>query len=180
VVGYVGRLTHLKGVDLLASAFREMSLASSSLRLLIVGSGTEETRMRGLLAKELAQGLVHIEGDVDHSRLAEWYRAIDLFLMPSRYENFSNAVLEAMACGIPFLASDVGGNKIFAKTGAGWLFQPDSVSSLCARLGTIAENPLEIKVRGEIAARYARDCYDWSVSAERLERIISSRLGVQR
>jgi glycosyltransferase involved in cell wall biosynthesis len=180
VIGYVGRLTHLKGVDLLAAAFREISGASRNLRLLIIGSGTEESRIRALLAKELGQGKVHIEPDVEHSRLPDWYRAMDLSLMPSRYENFSNAVLEAMACGVPFLASDVGGNRILADTGAGWLFQPNSVSSLCACLRNIEENPLEMKKRGEIGARYARASYDWSVSAERLERIISSRLGVQR
>jgi glycosyltransferase involved in cell wall biosynthesis len=179
VIGYVGRLTHLKGVDILAAAFKSLPEALSSLRLLIIGKGAEESRIRSLLATEIARKLVHIEPDVEHRRLPDWYRAMDLCLMPSRYENFSNAVLEAMACGIPFLGSDVGGNKILAATGAGWLFQPESVSSLSASLCDIMKRPCAMRMRGAIGARYARDRYDWSVSAERLERIISSRLGAQ-
>src|SRR5262249_4732443 len=120
VVGYVGRLTHLKGVDLLAVAFRTISKSLANARLVVVGSGKEERNIRSDLAKELCQGKVHIERDVDHEQLPQWYRAMDLFVMPSRYENHSNAVLEAMACGIPFVASDVGGNNPLAKTGSGW------------------------------------------------------------
>src|SRR5262245_56291684 len=134
VVGYVGRLTHLKGVDLLTTAFRELSQKTPDVRLLIIGSGKEEKSIRSALAKELAQGLVHLEPDLDHGQLAQGYRAMDLLVMPSRYENFSNALLEGMACGVPFLASGVGGNRIMAESGAGWLFECGSLSSLVARL----------------------------------------------
>src|SRR5262249_14841552 len=55
VVGYVGRLTHLKGVDLLAAAFREVSKTVPNARLLIVGQGEAEKGVRSVLAKELAR-----------------------------------------------------------------------------------------------------------------------------
>lgn len=176
VIGYVGRLTHLKGIDLLASAFKQISLHSTNLRLLIIGSGTEEVRIRSLLAKELTQRLVHIEPDVEHRRLVDWYRAMDLCLMPSRYENFSNALLEAMACGVPFLASAIGGNQILAKTGAGWLFAPGSVSSFCGCINKILEKWPELKSRGNVGKCYAQKNYDWSASAERLERLITKHV----
>jgi glycosyltransferase involved in cell wall biosynthesis len=179
VVGYVGRLTHLKGVDLLSAAFRQVSQnAAVNARLLIVGNGEEERAARAILAKEIAHGLVHIEPGVNHDQLPEWYRAMDILAMPSRYENFSNAILEAMACGIPFLASNVGGNKIIGKSGAGWLFESESISSLVGSLNCCLNGCPELQGRGKIGADYVRSRHSWVASAERLERIFVSRLGV--
>jgi glycosyltransferase involved in cell wall biosynthesis len=179
VVGYVGRLTHLKGVDLLAAAFREIARDTLDARLLIVGSGEEERHIRTVLAQEFARGAVHIEPGVNHAQLPAWYRAMDLMVMPSRYENHSNALLEAMACGIPFLTSDIGGNRKLSETGAGWLFEPESVPSLRACLHRIIGNRPELKTRGEVGSRSVRNHHTWAASAERLEAIISSRLGVR-
>jgi glycosyltransferase involved in cell wall biosynthesis len=121
-----------------------------------------------------------MESDVPHQRLADWYRAMNLFVMPSRYENFSNAILEALACGVPFLASDVGGNRILAKAVGGFLFQENSVHSLAISLRQISESSLEMRAQGLFGAEYVRQKYTWAASAECLEQIIMSRLGVKR
>src|SRR5439155_15651091 len=71
VAGYVGRLTYLKGVDLLASAFREVSKVAPDARLLIIGSGEEERTVRSILANELSHGIAHIQPDVKHEELPE-------------------------------------------------------------------------------------------------------------
>jgi D-inositol-3-phosphate glycosyltransferase len=178
VVGYVGRLAHVKGVDLLATALHEIAQTVSDVRFLVVGSGEEEVKMRAILTKELAHRKAHFKLDVDHNQLPEWYRAMDLLVMPSRYENFSNTLLEAMACGVPFLASDVGGNRTLAEAGTGRLFKSESVSALSACLRSFIENHPEIKTRAALGARYIRERYSWAASAERLESIITSRLGI--
>ena len=180
VIGYVGRFTYLKGVDLLAAAFRELSLNHTNLRLLMVGSGAEERSIRPVLPNQFARRLVHIEPDVNHWQLPEWYRAMDVLVMPSRYENFSNAVLEGMACGIPFLASNIGGNRILAKTGAGWLFESGSVASLSTCLDRILKNISEIQNCGNIGSCYVRQYHSWRTGAEILEDIITLRLGVKK
>jgi len=179
VVGYVGRLTHLKGVDLLASAFHEIACVLPNVKLLILGSGAEERFIRATLAEEIAHERAHIESDVDHDIISDWYRAMDLLVMPSRYENFSNTMLEAMACGIPFLASGVGGNKLLGETGSGWLFEAASVSSLVFSLRRILEDRSAIMSRGKIGRRYVRSLYSWEASAKRLEEIMMFRLGVR-
>jgi glycosyltransferase involved in cell wall biosynthesis len=180
VIGYVGRLLRLKGVDILASAFGEIAKVCPRARLLIVGSGEKATLIRTILEKELDKGVVHMEPDVAHQRLADWYRAMNIFVMPSRYENFSNAILEAMACGIPFIASDVGGNRILAKAVGSDVFQENSVPSLVMSLRAISEkNSVELKAQGLAGADYVRRNYTWSASAERLDEIIKSRLGVK-
>jgi glycosyltransferase involved in cell wall biosynthesis len=179
VIGYVGRLLRLKGVDILASAFSEFARFCPNARLLIVGSGEKATLIQTILRRELATGMVHMEPDVAHQRLADWYRAMNLFVMPSRYENFSNAILEALACGIPFIASDVGGNRILGKAIGGNLFRENSVHSLTMSLRIIIENSLELKAQGLAGADYVRRHYTWSASAERLDHIIKSRLGMR-
>jgi glycosyltransferase involved in cell wall biosynthesis len=179
VVGYVGRLTHLKGVDLLAAAFRAVLQKSRDARLLLIGHGEEESNLRSILAREVSRRLVHIEPGVDHQALPEWYRAMDLLVMPSRYENFSNAIVEAMACGVPFLASDVGGNRLLADTGAGWLFEAGSVAALEARLANLLENRVETRARGAHGSRHARSHFSWDTSAQILEEPIRARAGIE-
>ena len=176
VVGYVGRLAHLKGVDLLAAAFQEIARNAPDARLLLVGSGEEDTHIRTVLAAEFRRGIAHIEPGVNHEQLAVWYRAMDLMVMPSRYENHSNALLEAMACGVPFLASNVGGNRKLSETGAGWLFESESIPSLSQCLRRVTHNHSELKARGEVGARAVGHQRSWAATAERLEAIISSRL----
>jgi glycosyltransferase involved in cell wall biosynthesis len=179
VIGYVGRLHPIKGVDLLSNAFREISRNLPQLRLLMVGSGQEEKNIRSDLAAEISRRLVHIEPAMDQEQLPDWYRAIDLLVMPSRYETMSNSVLEGMACGVPFLASKVGGNAMLGNTGAGWLFESGSASSLVSFLTQIFENLSELKARGNEAFHYVQNHHSWAVTAKRLETIIVSDLGVQ-
>jgi glycosyltransferase involved in cell wall biosynthesis len=174
VIGYVGRLHSIKGVDLLADAFREIWHKLPDVRLLIVGSGEEEKNIRKALAKEIDRGIAHIEPAMAQEQLPPWYRVMDLIVMPSRYETMSNAVLEAMACGIPFLVSNVGGNITLGNTGAGWLFKSESAHSLAVSLTEILPNSSEMKMRGNIGCRYAQKCCSWNASAQRLEAIVSS------
>jgi glycosyltransferase involved in cell wall biosynthesis len=178
VIGFVGRLALIKGVDLLATAFREISRVLPQARLLIVGSGEEEARIRSVLSSEFARGLVHLQQRMAQDQLPRWYRAMDLLAMPSRYETMSNAVLEGMACGVPFVASAVGGSKALANTNAGWLFEPESISSLAELLKAVADSRADLKSHGECGSRHVHQRYSWTSSAERLEEIIASRLGV--
>jgi glycosyltransferase involved in cell wall biosynthesis len=179
VIGYVGRLAYIKGVDLLAAAFQKISRSLTTARLLVIGSGEDEQKIRRILANELARGVVHIEPDVRHDQLPQWYRAMDLFVMPSRYENFSNAVLEAIACGVPIFASNVGGNATVEAAGSGWLFPPETLPALGEQLRSVLATPEEMRARGAVGARSVQDRYSWAVSAARLEEIIARRLGVE-
>jgi glycosyltransferase involved in cell wall biosynthesis len=176
VLGYVGRLTHLKGVALLADAFLDVSRILPQAKLILIGSGPEENYIRRRLAKQIENGTVQLRHHIDHQELPSWYRAMDLMVMPSRYENLSNAILESMACGIPFLASNIGGNAILAGMDAGWLFERELTSSLVTRIRELLTKDQEIKTRGKMAAIAARNCFSWDASADRLEKIIISRL----
>jgi len=175
VLGYVGRFTKLKGVDLLARAFKGLSEKLPNIRLVMVGHGEEEKNLQAELGQEIKTGRVHFAGGLSHSSLAEWYCAMDLLVMPSRYENFSNAVLEGMACGIPFLASDVGGNRIYARSGAGWLFEGGSPEALARQVEVIAGNREELLRRARVALDSTRE-YSWERRAYQLETLIQGFL----
>ncbi len=172
VIGYVGRLAYVKGIDLLTRAFLTIRRTLPQARFLVIGSGEEQGKLRLLLKDELAQGIAHIEPDVPHAVLPEWYRAMDLFVMPSRYENYSNAALEALACGVPFLASGIGGNRSLAETCGGRLFEQGSDDSLAQALQSIADNPGEARLRGMLGGEEIRNHYSWSASAKRLEAML--------
>jgi glycosyltransferase involved in cell wall biosynthesis len=122
------------------------------------------------------QGLVHIESDISHDELAEWYRAMNLFVLPSRYENYSNAVIEALACGVPFLASDVGGNQRLAETQGGWFFSSGSADALLKVHDSIAKYPAVARERGAFGGEQVRRKYSWQASAKRLEEILQACL----
>ena len=104
---------------------------------------------------------------------------MNVFVMPSRYENFSNAVLEALACGVPFLVSDVGGNRRLAEAEGGWLFTPGSADSLAQALRSIAESPCRARDRGTFGGERVRHRYSWEASAKRLEDIFQSCLDMK-
>jgi glycosyltransferase involved in cell wall biosynthesis len=150
--------------------------------LLIVGSGEERKKLHARLHEEIAKGVVHIESDVPHHHLAGWYRAMDLFVLPSRYENYSNAALEALACGVPFLVSDVGGNRRLTETKGGWFFPSGTADALFNALGPIAGQPHFSIDRGAAGGENVRRRYSWETSAKRLEEILHScvdkRIGV--
>jgi glycosyltransferase involved in cell wall biosynthesis len=178
VIGYVGRFIHLKGVTLLAAAFHNIVRQVPDARLLLIGHGEDEKSLRTLLTAEITRGLVHIESGIEHTQLPSWYRAMDLFVMPSRYENFSNAVLEAMACGVPVLASQVGGNSLLKESGAGWLFPPGSPTLLSNTLHTALQEGAELKSRGQVGLDFVQGRYSWEQSAACLEQILVQRLGI--
>jgi D-inositol-3-phosphate glycosyltransferase len=116
VLLFVGRLTPIKGLDTLLralAALRSDGLAHTRLRLLVVG-GTKGDPGDGAQLRRLAQDLgvgawVDLRGPQPQDALPDYYAAADLCVMPSRYESFGMVALEAMACGVPVIASRVGG-----------------------------------------------------------------------
>ena len=176
VIGYVGRLTRLKGLDLLAEAFHQIAAAFPEARLILIGRGEEEGSVRHVLAKEIADGRVHLVPSLTSAELGSWYRAMDVFVLPSRYENFSNALLEAAACGAPFIASDVGGNRMLQSSGCGLLFKPGSADDLVRRMREFFADMEASRTRSLAFSRVVRERYDWNASADRMEWILQSRL----
>lgn len=178
VIGYVGRLAYIKGVDLLADAFKQLRVSIPHARLLMIGAGEEQGKLREALKEELTRGLARIEADVPHERLADWYRAMNVFVMPSRYENYSNAVLEALACGVPFLGSNVGGNPGLVESHGGCLFEIGSVDALSRALRSMADAFRRSEGQETLRSTKPHQVVGWDTTAARLEKIIQVNLNI--
>ncbi|MNS30598.1 Mannosylfructose-phosphate synthase [compost metagenome] len=117
----VGRLHHKKGLDLLPMALAP--LRGLNWKLVIVGDDEDGTgkALKAALASVNLSAHVHFLDAMPPQALAEVYAAADLFVLPSRHENFGNVVVEAIACGCPALVSDqVGLHREIALAGMGW------------------------------------------------------------
>lgn len=109
VVLWVGRFEPVKGLRVLVEALSHLRNAVSDVFVCLVGEGPQRRDIEGEVR---ACGLgehVRFAGGVVREHLADWYRAADVAVLPSLSEGIPNVLLEARACGIPFVASDVGG-----------------------------------------------------------------------
>jgi teichuronic acid biosynthesis glycosyltransferase TuaC len=106
---YAGYLTKRKGVyDLLEAIYRVQKKCPDIL-LVICGAGPDETAMRRLIREKDMERTVHMAGEIEPERMNKWMKASDLFVLASHTEGMPNVVMEAMACGLPVVATAVGG-----------------------------------------------------------------------
>lgn len=109
IILYVGNFVPIKGVDILVKAFSELVRSYSNALLLLVGDGSLEAKLHDNV-KELGieQGVI-FSRRTTHDSIPFHMNACDIFCLPSRNEGCPNVVLEAMACGTPIVATNVGG-----------------------------------------------------------------------
>src|SRR2546423_4906186 len=104
----VGALEPRKGQEYALRALRRVHEAGVDARLTLVGGGSDETLLRRIAHAQRVEAHVNFAGPQADPR--PYLLDADVFVLPSRQEGFSNALLEAMACGLPVVATDVGGN----------------------------------------------------------------------
>ncbi len=107
VVGYIGRLSKEKGVKYLIEAHTLLSKAGAPVKMLIIGDGTQRKELEDLVKNAGNEGSVMFTGF--QSDIESWLPAMDVFVLPSLTEGTPMSLLEAMAEGIPVVASAVGG-----------------------------------------------------------------------
>jgi glycosyltransferase involved in cell wall biosynthesis len=138
----VARLFPVKGLDLYLRALAQLS--DLPLRARIVGSGSETYRQQLLaLVNELGLGdRVELSGAIDPEAIATTYATADLFVLPSRHEPFGIVLIEAMAAGLPIVATEVDGIPQVVEAGvSALLVPPEDVDRLAIALRTLATDP---------------------------------------
>jgi len=153
VIGSVGRMVPIKDYATLLKSAGTLAENGRDVRVLLVGAGPELDKLRAQAAGPLA-GRVCFAGDSD--RVPELLNAMDVFVLSSLKEGMSNTLLEAMACGLPTLATNVGGNpEIIEDKVSGCLFAPGDTEWLAAKLKALAEDQNLGRSLGSAARRRA-------------------------
>jgi glycosyltransferase involved in cell wall biosynthesis len=152
----------LYGVDTLVEGFIQAARRQESLRLLLLGAGSLEAQLRARLAKAGLTDRVHFAGTVALEDLPTYYRAADLYVSASRSDGSSVSLLEAMACGLPALVSDIAGNREWVTSDEnGWWFRTGDAASLTeAILAAQAAGP-SLPERGKCSRAVAQARADW-------------------
>jgi teichuronic acid biosynthesis glycosyltransferase TuaC len=148
VLLWVGRMVPVKGLEVLLSAMARPELQAIAPVLVLVGDGPCRAALEKQARETLPAGAVRFIGNVSHSNLVAWYQAADLMVLPSRSEGVPNVLLESLACGIGFVASDVGSVRELASFPERQLVPPGDpgalASGLAYQLGSPAHTQLEV------------------------------------
>jgi glycosyltransferase involved in cell wall biosynthesis len=146
----LGRLSHQKGYDLLLKSFAALAGKHPDWQLIIYGEGPERAQLERLQAESGYAKQISLPGLTRDSLGA--LRQASLFVLPSRFEGYPNALLEALGCGLPIVAtvSPGGTAEILADGAYGMLVPPDDVSALTAALDAMMSSP---ELRNSYAAR---------------------------
>ncbi len=164
VVIYTGRLAAEKRLDLLLAAWPEVRRAHPNALLLLLGSGEMEETLR-----QQAGAGVCLNGHVQD--VAPYLQAADLFVLPSDVEGFSNALLEALACGLPAVATGVGGAPdIIQQAQNGWLIPPGDLFALQGALLQLLADPV-LRSKMGAQASLSVESYALPAVADRLVEI---------
>lgn len=166
VLGTVGRLQNVKDQPTLARAFvRALAghpAARARLRLVIVGEGEHRAEVEAILQAADARALAWMPGARED--VPALLRALDVFVLPSRAEGVSNTILEAMASGLPVIATRVGANAELLEAGAtGVLVPPAAPEPMAAAILAYLDDPARLAGHG--AAGRARAEAHFSLAA---------------
>jgi len=161
---YSGRLAIEKNVETLITAWENFTLnyLFPKARLLILGGGKGQTysvenKLKETVISRDIKNVIFM-GTVDN--VMEYLKASDCFILPSFWEGMSNALLEAMACGLPSIASDIAGNRaLINRDKSGLLFDPEDYHKLSEYIYSIANDHMLRQIMGRQARQIALDKY---------------------
>jgi glycosyltransferase involved in cell wall biosynthesis len=140
VLTFVGRLDEQKGVDVLLQSLAQLMLQNEmKIQLWIIGDGPKEVELRSLCQKFGLAGIVQFIGRQEV--VVSFLQASDIFILPSRYEGMSIALLEALAAGLPCIVTDVGDNSLVVSDGIqGKVVPPDQPQALAQAIRALVED----------------------------------------
>ena len=150
------------GVDVLARAFVKVANQHPDVDLILLGGGSQGPKIRQILMSGGVLDRVHFGGHVGQDDLPRWYHMADLYISPSHVDGSSVTLMEALACGLPCLVSDIPGNREWIEDGVnGWLFRDGDVSDLAEKILYAIKNRDTFETIRKVARRTAEQKADW-------------------
>jgi len=172
----VGRLVGWKGTRIVIEA---VATLPAHIHYLVIGDGPERGSLEVLANKLGLSRRVHFAGAMRHEALPELLSNCDLFLQPSVGEEaFGISVVEAMACGLPVLASNNGGlPEIVVEGVTGRLLTPGDASAWTVAMANLCEDRSAVERMGRAARARSESDFTWAANAAKLESLLSIRSG---
>jgi len=171
----VGRVVYQKGIDLLLEALAGIDQLEWDLS--IAGDGPlrealeEKARSLGIANR------IKFLGWQTKTALVECYRKANLFVYPSRHEGMPNVVLEAMASGLPVIASEIAGNEELVLPGETGLLVPvENIEKLRAAIRELVLDPQRREIMGAAAQKRVEEQYTWASTAQQYLELLSAAL----
>lgn len=157
------------GVDVLAQAFVKVAQQRDDVRLILLSGGSQGAKLRKIFQSGGVEEYVTFGGQVSQTDLPRWYHMADVYISPSHVDGSSVSLMEALACGLPCLVSDIPANKEWVVEGKnGWLFRDGDADDLAEKILFAIKNRRSFKRIGELARKTAEERADWRKNFDKL------------
>jgi glycosyltransferase involved in cell wall biosynthesis len=164
------RLVEKNGI---ADVIKAMAMMPERVKFLVLGTGPDEGMLKRLAASKNLGGRVNFLGHIPSKNLPKYLKAADVFIRPSLSEGLGNSFLEAMAAGLPVIATPVGGIPDFLfdpvsnpdKKPTGFFCQPKDPESIAEKVRYIIEHPEGVQIIKQNAYEMVIRRYDWKIVA---------------
>jgi len=174
---FVGALAERKGVSYLVKSMPAIIKNFPKAALLIIGSGPEREELENLSLNLNLKKNVFFLGNIEPQELPYYYNQADVFVLPSLVEGLPVVLMEALACGLPIVATRIAGIPDMIKDGQnGFLVSPQSPKELSRAVINILLNGELRKNIAKEAQKTAREKYDWSVIVEQFKLLYQNTL----
>ena len=161
----VGRLSVTKRIELLIDTIEILYRTACKLRLTVVGGGQMERQLRKIVAERELSDVIDITGRMDSENIPEVYRNNDIYISASMQEGMSNAMLEAMASGLPIVTTRCEGLAELID-GNGIIVEKDNIEEIAKAVKRLADNP-DLYKEMSSTARNRAEQFSWSQTAEK-------------
>ncbi|MCP4608621.1 MAG: glycosyltransferase family 4 protein [Planctomycetes bacterium] len=176
IIVFVGNLRPVKGVEYLIRAMAIVNAKEQHIKLLLVGDGEERRDLENLVKQMDIGEVVTFVGKVPNEEVSKYLIASDVFVLPSLSESFGIVNLEAMACGLPIVASGVGGLPDIIKSGEnGFLVEPRNPEQIAEKILLLLGDDVLRKKISKVNREHSKS-YSWETVVQKLENIYRSYL----
>ncbi|MCK5632165.1 glycosyltransferase family 4 protein [bacterium] len=168
IVLYFGRLHYQKNVDLLIRSFKYVKEKIDKVKLVIIGTGNQYEKLKKMSTNDSD---IIMTGFISDEDLVDYMRASDIVVFPSRGENASFTIMEAMACELPVVSSDVGNAKKILGDGRGILLEKYTENEIADICIDILSNEKKADKIGKEAHKYVEENHSWDKISKKTEEL---------
>nr|WP_174822965.1 glycosyltransferase family 4 protein [Ruegeria arenilitoris] len=174
LLGCYGRIRHQKGTDAFVDAMIDLCGQVPDVHGIVMGRATEKhsaflTELKDKVAKAGLSDRILFKPEVTVDKIAQWYQVLDLFIAPQRWEGFGLTPLEAMACGVPVVATDVGAfSEIVTDPTLGRVVPPGDIPALAAAAAEMLADRDSLARAGRAARAHVERYFDINGEAQAL------------